>query len=320
MIVGAYMLGTGALKPLQADAISPTMLLKSIATKDSDHDGLPNWEEALYGTNPYKADTFGLGMTDGEAVAKGLIVPKAFKLPSTVSATTTTPYGIAPKSGTLTDLFSKNVLASYLTQKALNHGAKLSKQQLDNIVQQALNQINVQVAKQPPYRTLSQIKVSGSGVLAMKAYAATVQKIFLKYTVKQDRGELIYMQEALQDPKTASVPLTYIRAISKVYKNAATSLAQMTVPTEVAQAHLELINTYARMADILEGLSKVNSDPIVAIIALSEYGKGVLSLTKAFADMSTVFQSANVILTPSDPGYPFINVANRITSIQQQNP
>jgi hypothetical protein len=37
---------------------------------DSDNDGLPDWKEALYGTNPNKADTDGDGTNDGDEIAQ----------------------------------------------------------------------------------------------------------------------------------------------------------------------------------------------------------------------------------------------------------
>ncbi len=323
IIVGAYLFGTGALKPHYADAISTTALLQSMATQDSDHDGLPNWEEALYGTNPYKADTFGLGMTDGEAVAKGLIVPKAFTIPNSVAtttvATTTTSFGPISTPGSLTNIFAKNLLANYLTQKALNHGAKFSKQQLANIVQQAMNQISASNIPETPYRTLAQIKVSGSGAVAMRAYVANVQKAFSKYTIPQDKGELVYLQEAEQG--TGTTPLAHIRAVAGIYQDGASVLAQMVVPIEVRQAHFELVNAYARMANVLYGLAKLNTDPITAMLALSEYKKDVMSGVKAFTDLANAFQSAGVILTKNDPGYSFVNLISNVTQRQlQQKP
>jgi len=38
---------------------------------DSDNDGLPDWKEALYGTDPHNPDTDGDGTTDGDEVAQG---------------------------------------------------------------------------------------------------------------------------------------------------------------------------------------------------------------------------------------------------------
>ena len=44
---------------------------KSLAEKDSDKDGLKNWEEALWGTDPNNSDTDGDGTPDGEEVGLG---------------------------------------------------------------------------------------------------------------------------------------------------------------------------------------------------------------------------------------------------------
>ena len=320
VIVGAYLLGTGALKPLQANAISPTALLQSMATKDSDHDGLPNWEEALYGTNPYKADTFGLGMTDGEAVAKGLIVPKAFTVPNTITTSTATStitgFGQTSSPSSLTSLFAKKLLANYLVQKKLTGGAKLSKQQITIIIQQTMEQIATSTAQAAPYRTLAQIKVSGAGAVAMRAYAANVQKAFSKHTTTKVKSPLAYLQEAQQGTSTA--PLAHIRAIAEIYRDGATRLAQMTVPIEVRQAHLEVINAYARMANVLDGLAKVHTDPVAAMFALAKYKKDVLALATAFTDMAKTFQTSNVILTKTDPGYSFVNLISEVAAQQQQ--
>src|ERR1035437_1193625 len=43
----------------------------SVLTIDSDSDGLPDWKEVLYGTDPHKADTDGDGTPDGEEIALG---------------------------------------------------------------------------------------------------------------------------------------------------------------------------------------------------------------------------------------------------------
>src|SRR5207244_2422620 len=66
LVAGAYILARGFEAPAAARASTETALLQAIATKDSDGDGLPDWEEALYGTDPHVVDTRNLGMTDGE--------------------------------------------------------------------------------------------------------------------------------------------------------------------------------------------------------------------------------------------------------------
>jgi len=88
LIVGAYVLARGAVSPSIAEASTETALLQAIATRDSTGDGLPDWEKSLYGIpiNATTTDYFHLGMTDGEAVAKGLVVPKAIADVGTASS------------------------------------------------------------------------------------------------------------------------------------------------------------------------------------------------------------------------------------------
>src|ERR1035437_7373016 len=113
IVVGAYFLARGIESPPVVQASTETALLQAIASKDSDSDGLPDWEESRYGTDPHVADTFHLGMTDGESVAKGLIVPKAIAdIPvatSTPTANNNIDYATAgltpPTEGTPADAF-----------------------------------------------------------------------------------------------------------------------------------------------------------------------------------------------------------------------
>ena len=121
LVGGAYFLARGFESPRAAEASTETELLKAIATKDSDKDGLPDWEESLYGTDPRLTDTFKLGMTDGEAVAKGLIVPKAI---ADIAVTPSSPASLdadglppPPAEGTLTAAFAKSFFTLFIAAK-----------------------------------------------------------------------------------------------------------------------------------------------------------------------------------------------------------
>ena len=72
VITGAWFLSKPGGASL-ANAESTEALLKSYAIQDTDGDGLPDWEESLYGTDPKKADTDGDGVNDAQAVKEGLV-------------------------------------------------------------------------------------------------------------------------------------------------------------------------------------------------------------------------------------------------------
>ena len=52
-------------------AIIPPVAATVQQDVDTDHDGLPDWEEAVYGTDPNNPDTDGDGVSDGEEVRTG---------------------------------------------------------------------------------------------------------------------------------------------------------------------------------------------------------------------------------------------------------
>ncbi|MDP3402478.1 MAG: thrombospondin type 3 repeat-containing protein, partial [bacterium] len=91
-------------------AQSSEELLREYAAKDSDSDGLPDWQEALYGTDPFNPESFRVGILDGEAVAQGLIEPRvtvrAEKEPTNLDSI---PGTVAAPSS-LTDRFSQTLL------------------------------------------------------------------------------------------------------------------------------------------------------------------------------------------------------------------
>ena len=111
MIVAAYIFsGVNALQPNAANAGVTDDLLKAYAEKDSDADLLPDWQEALYGTNPNNVHTIDPKLSDKEAVDKGLVKPKYSATPAPAGAVTGKP--AAP--GTITEAFSQELFKQYL--------------------------------------------------------------------------------------------------------------------------------------------------------------------------------------------------------------
>lgn len=81
-------LGTVFAQPAACDLIIDPKMKEScknnvaIAPKDSDNDGLPDDVEISYGTNPFKADTDGDGVSDYEEINTYHTNPRVFNSPS----------------------------------------------------------------------------------------------------------------------------------------------------------------------------------------------------------------------------------------------
>lgn len=319
LIVGSFMLARGIESPSTAQASTESALLQAIATKDTDGDGLPDWEEALYGTSPNLTDTFKLGMTDGEAVAKGLIVPRAI---ADIPVATSSPYSLSadglpppPTEGTLTAAFAKNFFALFIAAKEANGGGDLSESQMNDVANQALDSLSSTVTIAPDYKSAKDIIVSGSGADAMKDFAVSAEAVLLKNTAKAAKSELLYLQDAVQ--KNDATAYAHIASIAKAYRDSAVGLAVLPVPNELATDDLALVNAMMRVSQIATDFARAETDPLATMLALQQYPQAVLALGNAFIHIGQIYTSASISLPAGAPGASFVNLVERVAVRQQ---
>lgn len=323
IVAGAYLLVLNIESPDFAQASVESALLQAIAAKDADNDGLPDWEEVLYGTDTREIDTFNLGMTDGEAVAKGLIVPKAI---ADISIATSTPSGddgidyaaigvSPPTEGSLTDAFAKKFFALYLSAKQANGDRDLNGDQTNALANEAIIQLSQAVAPTSDFKKMSDIKVSGTGPDALRAYAAAAEAVLVKNKSDATMSEIEYLQSALQD-KNSSAP-THLAALAKTYRDSAAGLAALPVPQELAADHLAIVNSIMRLGEIDGDFARVNVDPLSAILALQQFPSAELAGEKAFANLAKIYAAEGVVLQAGTPGASYVNLMANITAQQR---
>ena len=323
LITGAYVLARSVGPPPVAQASIETALLQDIATRDSDNDGLHDWEEALYGTDPHVVDTFHLGMTDGEAVAKGLIVPKAIAdihaatlTPATNSGIDYTAYGITtPTEGTLTDAFAKNFFTLYLTAKNANGGVDLTSDQTTVLASKTMDQLSQNFAPASDFKKSADIKVLGTGPDALRAFAIAAEAVFKKNTNDATMSEMQYFQSAVQnDDASARAHLT---SLAKSYRDSAVGLAALPVPQELTTSVLAIGNSIMRLSEIDDDFARVDTDPLAAMLALEQFAETELAGERAFTALHNIYTAAGVVLPARTPGASFVNVMTDIGARQQ---
>lgn len=307
VIGGSYLLARSVDAPSLAEASAETALLQSIATKDSSGDGLPDWQKVLYGIplDATTTDYFHLGMTDGEAVAKGLIVPKA--MPD-ISATSS-------DQGTLTESFGKAFFTLYLAAKQQNGGADLSPDQTNSLATEAFTQFIEHFASPVALKQSGDLKSGGTGADALASYAASAEAVFNRYQSKTPVNELQSIQDALQnnDPQALSA----LADAADIYRSYAQGLAALPVPTELASADLALVNAFYQRSSIYAGIATAKEDPLLAIVSVQQLTQNEIDWQKALADMGIVFETEGVSLGKGAPGAGFIQLAERL---HQLNP
>ncbi len=318
LVGGAYLLARSVTHPPDAQASTETALLQAIATKDSDGDGLSDWEEAIYGTSPNNPDTRGLGMTDAQAVAQGLIIPKAI---ADVSPATSLPSGpvidpdlpAAPGDNTLTAAFAKNFFTIYMAAVERT-GGNLSQADQADVAKQSLDALSSSIARAPDFKSARDIVVAGSGADAMKQFAAAAEAVMNANTANANKSELQYLSDAAQNGDTSAI--THIVSLAKAYRGSAVGVAALPVPQELAAADLALINSLARLSEITSDFARVDSDPLATMLALQQYPKVVIALVDAFIAIAKAYQAAGITLPKGTPGASFVSVVPDIAASQ----
>jgi hypothetical protein len=319
LVGGAYALARGAGHPPVAEASTESALLAQIATRDTDGDGLPDWQEALYGTDPSVVDTNRLGMTDGAAVERGLIVPKAIAGASLATTTTPAVPGApdAAASGSLTDTFAKNFFSLYLSAKRSGSGAALTKDEISAIADRAFSALAGSVKPAPDFKSAADLARSASGNDALANFASAAAASMGAHTVNLPKSELEYLSDAIGGDAAA---LAHIAEIAKAYRDIAAGLSAVPVPPELAAADLAIINAMARISEAAGDFARVNSDPVAAMLALELYPQSVSALARGFGDLGAAYAAAGVSLPEGSAAASFVNVVRDLPAATPSAP
>lgn len=322
LIIGSYVVARDAESPALAQASMETELLEKIAARDVDNDGLSDWQEVLYGTDPRVTDTRNLGMSDGAAVGKGLIVPVAASKGVPESSTAQNIPGIDPKlpipaEGTITRALSESFLTTYAKALRNSPDGSLSQDDIQNIARDVLGQLDQAFIPAPDFRTMDNLKVSGSGPEAMKVFAASAEGVMLAYRAHASTTELTHLKYALEnDDESALLP---IASIAKAYQDSAVGLAALPVPSELAGDHLQFVNSMARVGKTIEDFTRANSDPIATLLALKQYPEAVKSLADALIQISAKYRQASITFAPGEAGGRFVTIVDRVVERQKKS-
>lgn len=310
IIVGAYYFsGHHFSLSTPVSAESTQEMLKAYATKDSDGDGLPDWEEALYGTDPTNAHSVRASLTDSQAVAQGLVTPQYATTPAAphISSKQTEVPGNAAAPGSLTDQFAQLFFSTYMNQRG---AVAPSADDLQNFVQSAVAQLETTQVRINAYST-SDMHIVGQGGSALKLYAAAIDDAFTKNTVQLPYDELTYFADATE--KNDPTALANVAKIGSAYLAIARASAAAPVPQEAASAHLAVVNAMARLGNTISDLAAVNDDPIRAMLGLQSYPGDVAQFATSLTAMNAVFAADGVQLTDIDAGHSFFHLTTVAT-------
>ena len=236
-----------------------------LINRDTDGDGIPDWEENLWGTDPTKKETTP-GTPDSIAIDK---------MKTTQSASTSGGDGQSAENLTQTDQFSRDLFATVAA--ASSDGQPLDQTTADKISSSLADHIE----NSPPGKifTIANIKITSPDTKqTVQKYSDTVDSIYTKYHI--NKGVLDILQEFSTNEENTDILLQLDPIISQEDK-IINELLKVQVPRSLAVLHLDLINSSERVNENIRDIKLLDSDSIVALSAISQYEKNTAALQTA---------------------------------------
>ena len=297
MIGGAYAFSGPTPWGRVVEAQSAEELLKEYAAKDTDTDGLPDWQESLYGTDPRNPESFRAGMKDGEAAAQGLIEPKVAVRPPDEATDIESVPGTAAAPSSITDRFAQAFLSQYLN----NRGESVpTVEEMNAFVQAGVSDLLAQGGSPAKYSERDIVLSSDSSDVGIRTYLAAMDVAFESHEIPGRKSELAYFSDALAGNSGA---LSSISDASAAYASIERDLMRIPVPNDLRRAHLAIANALAHLHEASADLAAMDEDPLRALVGLTFYEQYPDDLLAGFANLYAVLQARQIVIPEGAPGY-----------------
>jgi len=307
-LVGIIALGVFLLGPKNDDLSLGTIVVENtellnqafssgLKDTDADNDGLRDWEENLWGTDPHNADTDGDGTSDGEEVDRDRNPVKAG--PNDDLSSRIVDENSSSEELTATDAFSREFFTDYLVLRKSGNLDSTSAQNL--LLAGTLEKEKVTFTEDLLTREDIHIN-SVTTVESLHQYGNIMGNIIELYSVK-NRNEAVILLDALQTEDVKK--LNELVPIQESYASMRKSAQEILVPEGVADAHLSLLNSFFRIEMTIVAMRKIFEDPLQSISAIATYQNNSTKLALSLIAINDIFKNEGVVFNSSESGYFF---------------
>jgi hypothetical protein len=230
-----------------------TLLVKDVVQKDSNDNGIPDWEESLWGFDPTKN-----GPENKEAIlAKRAELAKDNPLPLDENG--------QEKALTENETLSREFFALIMS---LQQSGNLNETSMNSVASTISEKINPTPIPDI-YTKADQITKNTNKKEDMVSYAKNIQKLLQEH--KDLGNELTYISQGVENQDPTALSLVENAASS--YKSLGKELVKIPVPSSLAPTMLNMANNYEKIGQSTEGLTKSIDNPILAMASLINYKK-----------------------------------------------
>jgi hypothetical protein len=240
----------------------------SISQKDSNNNGIPDYEEYLWGLDPTKNGQGNKNIIDTKKKAladSGVIIPDD------------------SKSITDNEILSRQFLATIIS---LQQTGDLSQESMTS-VSEALGK-NIEATPIADIYTNKMMITQSDSTVANTTYKNALTNLISKYSNADIGSELTFIIQGLEnkDPQALYAAST----VADAYQSFGKDLMKITVPKSLASIHLSMANNYEKTGESIKDLAKMLSDPIIGMKAIVNYKKYSDTLASDLEKLSGILQ------------------------------
>ena len=278
-------------------------LLANYVAKDTDGEGLPDWQEALYGTDINKSDTDGDGINDAEAVRQGLLTPRTLseQLPEEPIGEEDFPVDPAA-SGSITDQFARAFFEAYVQT---SNGRTLSTEEEQALADRLVADFTTR-ASRALNSTYTSVSVRRNPAASVTGYAEAVELVLRQNDVRTGEGQPMELMQGLIERGEEDARDSLAR-LGDMYGKIEQDLLALQVPPELVDDHLLLVRSFDELQRATELVTRYEEDPLGVMGALAIYqpaSRGVMRALDGIANAVLAFGEPE----PGGPGTLIINV------------
>jgi len=241
-----------------------------LVNKDTDRDGILDWEEPLWGLDPTKTETTP-GVPDSSVIKK-LKVEQGF------SSNTTEGGQDYTENLTETDKFSRELFS---TIASLNQNGVMDQTTIDNIQRKVF--------------TVSDIKIiKDDSVNAIKKYYDTLNGIQKKYVGKNTVADIL-QRFIIDENNVDTSVLIELDPIIKQTSTMINEILKVSIPNSLSMLHLNFLNSGQGLLENISDMQFFDTDPVIAMGAMSKYEENLNSFQTALVSLiNTIDQKLKI--------------------------
>jgi hypothetical protein len=244
----------------------------NLVSRDTDKDGIPDWEEGLWGTDPLKKETTP-GVPDSVAIEKlknDKQIDQTLSLPDENNSS-------SAENINKTEKLSRELIS---TVSALSQEGALDQDTIDRLTSTLADGIKNSPAEK--VFSLSDLKViKNNNTESIKNYSLAMDNIYKKQaslpTVIDVLGEFA--------PDENTINIDALKKLDPIITDTQLKIKKLTtisIPSSIAPEHLEVVNSLQRLLENMQNIQLYETDTVVALGAISKYEENTTLLENAF--------------------------------------